>query len=107
MMKFSPKFRGGVHVLIPEFKGGLDIWSQFQGGFVFNLSFNHFLTQLTLWFQLLSDLIYQLIKISLEGFEFKLSKPKLNHNSTQPYITLSWVRHENDFANHPTTETQC
>ena len=42
-----------------------------------------------------------------------LSKPQLNHNSTQPNITLSWVRHENDFANHPTTttttttETQC
>ena len=31
----------------------------------------------------------------------KLSKPQLNHNSTQPNITLSWVRHENDFANHP------
>ena len=27
-----------------------------------------------------------------------LSKPQLNHNSTQPNITLSWVRHENDFA---------
>ena len=27
-----------------------------------------------------------------------------NHNSTQhqPNITLGWVRHENDFANHPT-----
>ena len=25
-----------------------------------------------------------------------------NHNSTQPNITLSWVRHENDFAYHPT-----
>ena len=32
-----------------------------------------------------------------------LSKPQLNHNSTQPNITLSWVRHENDFAFHPTT----
>ena len=32
----------------------------------------------------------------------KLSKPQLNHNSTQPNITLSWVRHENDFAHHPT-----
>ena len=32
----------------------------------------------------------------------QLSKPQLNHNSTQPNITLSWVRHENDFANHPT-----
>ena len=31
-----------------------------------------------------------------------LSKPQLNHNSTQPNITLSWVRHENDFAHHPT-----
>ena len=31
-----------------------------------------------------------------------LSKPKLNHNSTQPNITLSWVRHKNDFAYHPT-----
>ena len=36
----------------------------------------------------------------------ELSKPQLNHNSTQPNITLSWVRHENDFANHPTTTTQ-
>ena len=27
-----------------------------------------------------------------------LSKPQLNHNSTQPNITLSCVRHENDFA---------
>ena len=32
----------------------------------------------------------------------QLSKPQLNHNSTQPNITLSWVRHENDFAYHPT-----
>ena len=31
-----------------------------------------------------------------------LSKPQLNHNSTKPNITLSWVRHENDFAYHPT-----
>ena len=33
-----------------------------------------------------------------------LSKPQLNHNhnSTQPNITLSWIRHENDFAHHPT-----
>ena len=29
-----------------------------------------------------------------------LSKPQLNHNSTHPKITLSWVTHENDFA-HP------
>ena len=40
-----------------------------------------------------------------------MSKPQLNHNSTQPNITLSWVRHENDFAYHtippPPTETQC
>ena len=34
--------------------------------------------------------------------QLKLSKPQLNHNSTQPKITLSWVRHENDFAHHPT-----
>ena len=34
-----------------------------------------------------------------------LSKSQLNHNSTQPNITLSWVRHENDLANHPTTTT--
>ena len=27
-----------------------------------------------------------------------LSKTQLNHNSTQPNITLSWVRHEDDFA---------
>ena len=34
-----------------------------------------------------------------------LSKPQLNHNhnSTQPNITLSWVRHENDFAHHHPT----
>ena len=32
-----------------------------------------------------------------------LSNPQLNHNSTQPNITLSWVRHANDFAYHPTT----
>ena len=31
-----------------------------------------------------------------------LSKPQLNHNSTRRNITLSWVRHENDLANHPT-----
>ena len=31
-----------------------------------------------------------------------LSKPQLNHNSTQPNITLSWVRQENNFANPPT-----
>ena len=34
-----------------------------------------------------------------------LSKPQLNHNSTQPDITLSWVRHENDLANHPNHPT--
>ena len=33
--------------------------------------------------------------------KYLLSKPQLN--STQPNITLSWVRHENDFAYHPTT----
>ena len=32
-----------------------------------------------------------------------LSKPQLNHNSTQANITLSWVRHENDFAYQPPT----
>ena len=36
----------------------------------------------------------------------KLSKPQLNHNSTQHNITLSWVRHENDFAHHPTPPPQ-
>ena len=53
------------------------------------------------------NLIWQLLVL-------KLSKPQLNHNSTQPNITLSWVRHENDFAHHPTpptphppTQTQC
>ena len=36
----------------------------------------------------------------------QLSKLQLNHNSTQPNVTLvSWVRHENDFAYHPTTTT--
>ena len=58
--------------------------------------------------------------IGLEALKFStsirlslLSKPQLNHNSTQPNITLSWVTHENDFAHHPTppppttTETQC
>ena len=44
-------------------------------------------------------------------FLYLLSKPRLNHYSTQPNITLSWVRHENDFAYHPiptpTTQTQC
>ena len=30
-----------------------------------------------------------------------LSKPQLNHNSTQPNITVSWVRHENDFVHDP------
>ena len=34
-----------------------------------------------------------------------LSKPQLNHNSTQPTITVSWVKHENDAAYHPTTTT--
>ena len=34
-------------------------------------------------------------------FFLLLSKPQLNHNSTQPNITLSWVRHENDFAHTP------
>ena len=47
--------------------------------------------------------------IGLEALKFStsirlslLSKPQLNHNSTQPNITLTWVRHENDFAHHPT-----
>ena len=35
-------------------------------------------------------------------FLLVFSQPQLNHNSTQPNITLSWVRHENDFAHHPT-----
>ena len=35
-------------------------------------------------------------------YYYLLSKPQLNHNSTQPNITLSWVRHENDCAHHPT-----
>ena len=42
---------------------------------------------------------------SVYAVEELLSKPQLNHNSTQPNITLSWVRHENDFAHHPPTHT--
>ena len=34
-----------------------------------------------------------------------LSRPQLNHNSTQPNITFSWVRDKNDFAYHPTPHT--
>ena len=44
------------------------------------------------------------------GNKFSIVKTQLNHNSTEPNITLSWVRHENDFAYHPTphpTQTQC
>ena len=37
----------------------------------------------------------------MEALNDILSKPQLNHNSTQPNITLRWVRHENDFAYHP------
>ena len=33
-----------------------------------------------------------------------LSKPQLNHNSTQPNITSSWVGTENDFAHPPTPQ---
>ena len=40
--------------------------------------------------------------ISGMQIDHSLSKPQLNHNSTQPNITLGWVRHENDFAYHPT-----
>ena len=39
-------------------------------------------------------------------FLFFLSQPQLNHKSTQPNIYLSWVRHENDFANQPPPHTQ-
>ena len=48
---------------------------------------------------------YIVLQIILFGIFIytKLSKPQLNHNSTQPNITLSWVRHENDFASPPTT----
>ena len=47
--------------------------------------------------------------IQLHLSEVLLSKPRLNRNSTKPDITLSWVRHENDFAytSHPPAETQC
>ena len=31
----------------------------------------------------------------------ELSCQNPNSTTTQPNITLSWVRHENDFANHP------
>ena len=41
-------------------------------------------------------------QVCLEG-SILLSKPQLNHNSTQPNITLSWARPENDCAHHPTT----
>ena len=40
---------------------------------------------------------------AIYGREIQLSKPQLNHNPTQPNITLSWVRHENVFAYHPNT----
>ena len=33
----------------------------------------------------------------------QLSKPQLNHNSTQPNITLGWVKHENNIAYTPPT----
>ena len=38
-----------------------------------------------------------------------LSKPQLNHNSTQPNVTLSWVRHEMTLHTppQPPTEIQC
>ena len=36
----------------------------------------------------------------------QLSKPQLNHNSTQPNISLNWIIHENDFAHHTTHYTQ-
>ena len=39
--------------------------------------------------------------LAILGWQDQLSKPQLNHNSTQPNITLIWVRHENDFAHHP------
>ena len=47
-----------------------------------------------------------LASVGLYGIKI-LSKPQINHNSTQPIITLSLVRRENDFAHHPTTHTQC
>ena len=49
----------------------------------------------------------RLISSQSQDLRLKLSKPQLNHDSIQPNITLSWVGHENDFAYHPPTETQC
>ena len=41
----------------------------------------------------------------------KQQQQQQQKRTTQPNITLSWVRHENDFAHHPTppptTQTQC
>ena len=55
-------------------------------------------------FQLCIHWIYSMIILLLLLYEkksFLLSKPKLNPDSTQPNVTLSFVRHENDFAHHP------
>ena len=44
-------------------------------------------------------LVNKKLLIDLRGDSF-LSNPQLSHNSAQPNITLSWVRHENYFAHH-------
>ena len=64
------------------------------------------------WFWQNFSLLVHLLLVDFGGVFLLLSKPQLNHNSTHPNITLSWVRHENDFAYHPTpspttTQTQC
>ena len=42
----------------------------------------------------------------LKYFASNIVNPPAHHNSTQPNITLSWVRHKNDFAHHPTPHPQ-
>ena len=85
-----------------NFWGGLNFWN------IFIFEIKQFLSYRGLSHQrighdfarsLLNPILNQTLNQILNRI---LSKPQLNHNSTQPNITLSWVRHENDFAYHPT-----
>ena len=51
--------------------------------------------------------------LPLRDTKMKLGPFNIVKTPTQPNVTLSWVRHENDFAHHhptpphPPTQTQC
>ena len=64
-----------------------------------SLPWHSFAKQNEYWLQ--NNIIYYLSWNTNDflGYWFELSKPHLNHNSTQPNITLSWVRQKRNVSN--------